>query len=206
MKGARIAVWDEDMLLPLGRDAKDAVARAADALARQGAQVELIKAPVDTRELLVNYMWLLISIVSAGLPENILNEIARTREADEKTFAVSRDPWSRELNRLATNARPAEVLAAQRARQALKDRMTGFFTNYDAILMPVTPVPAFPHNQNDSFADRILDVDGRSIPYPTMLGLDRTRDRAASSVHRGAGRQKQRQAADRRADCRSMGR
>ncbi len=170
VKGARIAVWDEDALLPLGRDAKDAVARAADALAKQGAQVELIKAPVDTRELLINYMWLLISIVSAGLPENILNEIARTREADEKSFAASRDPWSRELNRLAMTARPAEVLAAQRARQALKDRMTGFFTNYDAILMPVTPVPAFPHNQNDSFADRTLDMDGSTIPYPTMLG------------------------------------
>jgi amidase len=170
VNGARIAVWDEDALLPLGRDAKDAVARAADALAKQGAQVETIKAPVDTRELLVNYMWLLISIVSAGLPENVLNEIARTREADEKAFAVSRDPWSRALNRLATTARANEVLAAQRARQALKDRMAEFFGRHDAILMPVTPVPAFPHNQNDPFADRTLDMDGSTIFYPTMLG------------------------------------
>jgi amidase len=170
VSGARIAVWDEDALIPLGRDAKDAVARAVDALAKQGAQVERIAAPVDTRELLVNYMWLLISIVSAGLSEEMLNGIAKTRDADEKAFAVSRDPWSGELNRLAMNARPAEVLAAQRARQALKDRMTAFFTKYDAILMPVTPVPAFPHNQNDSFADRTLDMDGSTIPYPTMLG------------------------------------
>ena len=59
------------------------------------------QAPVDTRELLVNYMWLLMSIVGAGFPESVLNEMAKTREADLKAFAASRDPWSRELNRLA---------------------------------------------------------------------------------------------------------
>jgi len=170
VKGARIAVWDEDALIPLGRDAKAAVARAADALAKQGAQVERIKAPVDTRELLVDYMWLLISIVSAGLPEELLNGIAKTRDADEKAFAASRDPWSQELNRLAMNARPAEVLAAQRARQALKDRMAEFFGQHDAILMPVTPVPAFPHDHSEPFGARMLDMDGSTIPYPTMLG------------------------------------
>ena len=79
IKGARVAVWDEDPMLPLSRDVKDGVARAADALAKQGAKIETIKAPVDTRELLVNYMWLLISIISAGLPEDMLNEIAKTR-------------------------------------------------------------------------------------------------------------------------------
>jgi amidase len=115
-------------------------------------------------------MWLLISIISAGLPEDILNGVAKTREADEKAFAPSRDPWSQELNRLAMTARPAEVLAAQRARQALKDRMTEFFGQHDAILMPVTPVPAFPHDQSESFGARVLNMDGRNVPYPTMLG------------------------------------
>ncbi len=170
VKGARIAVWDEDALLPLGHDAKAAVLRAADALSKQGAQVEHIKAPVDTRELLVNYMWLLISIISAGFPENILSEIAKTREADKKAFAESRDPWSLELNRLATTARADEVLAAQRARQALKDRMVTFFGALDAILMPVTPIPAFPHDQTDPFGARSLEIDGQTIRYPTMLG------------------------------------
>jgi len=170
VKGARVAVWDEDALLPLGRDAKDAVARAADALSEQGANVERIAAPVDTRELLVSYMWLLISIVSAGFPENVLNEIAKTRETDKKAFAASRDPWSLELNRLATTARADEVLAAQRARQALKGRMATFLGAHDAILMPVTPIPAFPHNQTDPFGARLLDMDGQTIRYPTMLG------------------------------------
>ena len=170
VKGARIAVWDEDALLPLSRDVKDAVKRTADALAKHGAEIETITAPVDTRELLVNYMWLLISIISAGLPEATLNQIAKTREADLKAFAASRDPWSLELNRLATNAQAGEVLAAQRARQALKDRMKTFFQNHDAIVMPITPTAAFKHDHSEPFHARLLDVDGTPTTYPRMLG------------------------------------
>ena len=146
------------------------MARAADALAGQGAEVERIQAPVDTRELLVNYIWLLMSIIGAGLPESALAAMAKTRDADLRAFAASRDPWSGELSRLATTARANEVLAAQRARQALKDRMQGFFAQHDAILMPVTPVPAFRHDHSEPFGARVLDMDGTTIPYATMLG------------------------------------
>jgi amidase len=170
VSSARIAVWDEDALLPLGRDAKDAVARATDALSRSGATIERIKAPVDTRELLVNYLWLLFSVIGAGYPESVLNEMARTRDADLKAFAASRDPWSAELNRLATTARAGEVLDAQRARQALKDRMAEFFRHTDAILMPIAPVTAFKHDHSEPFGARRLDMDGQAIPYVTMLG------------------------------------
>jgi amidase len=170
IKGARVAVWDEDPMLPLSRDVKDGVARAADALAKSGAHVETIKAPVDTRELLVNYIWLLNSIIGAGFPESVLNEMAKTRETDLKTFAAARDPWSSELSRLAVTARTEEVMAAQRARQALKDQMTAFFESHDAILMPIAPVTAFKHDHSEPFSARLLDVDGTPTPYPTMLG------------------------------------
>lgn len=170
IEGARVAVWDEDPLLPLSRDVKDAIARAADALAKQGAHVETIKAPIDTRELLISYMWLLISIISAGLPEATLNEIGKTRDADLKAFAASHDPWSPELNRLASTARANEVLDAQRARQALKDRMKTFFENTDVILMPITPTTAFKHDHSEPFRARVLDVDGAPTQYSRMLG------------------------------------
>jgi amidase len=115
-------------------------------------------------------MWLLISIVSAGVPEATLAEITKTRDADLKAFASSRDPWSRELNRLAIAARADEVLAAQRARQTLKDQMAAFYKSHDAILMPIAPVTAFKHDHSEPFSARLLDVDGTPTPYPTMLG------------------------------------
>jgi len=170
VKGARIAVFDEDPLLPLSRDVKDAVARAADTLEKQGAKIERIKAPVDMRELLVNYVWLLNSVIGAGFPDHVHAEIARTREADLKAFAANRDPWSRELSRLATGAQASEVMAAQRARQEMKDQMAAFFKSHDAIVMPISPVTAFKHDHSEPFHMRTLDVDGQSIAYPNMLG------------------------------------
>jgi amidase len=170
IKGARVAVWDEDPLLPLSRDVKDGVARAADALGQHGANVETIKAPVDTRELMINYIWLLNSIIGAGFPESVLTEMAKTREADLKAFAADRDPWGHPLSRLATTARAGEVLAAQRARQALMDQMEAFFGSYDAIVMPITPITAFKHDHSDPFYERNIDVDGKQERYGKMLG------------------------------------
>jgi amidase len=170
VKGARIAVWDEDPLLPLSRDVKATVARTAEALAAQGAHVETVKAPVDVRELLVNYIWLLNSIIGMGFPQNVRDEIARTRDTDLKAFAASRDPWGREISRLATIAQPDEILAAHRARQAMKDRVAAFLATHDAIVMPISPVTAFAHDQSESFGDRLLDIDGTPARYVTMLG------------------------------------
>ena len=56
------------------------------------------------------------------------------------------------------------------ARQKQKDALERFFDEgYEAVLMPVTPVVAFPHNQKGSFADRVMDVDGREEPYAGLL-------------------------------------
>lgn len=170
IEGARIAVWDADPLLPLSRDVKDAVARAAGALADHGAHVETVAAPVDVRELMINYLWLLNSIVGAGFPESVLAETAKTRDADLKAFAASRDPWSPEFSRLGIAARTGEVLAAQRARQALKDRMKTFFQSHDAIVMPITPVTAFKHDHSEPFFERRLEIDGSQVAYAAMLG------------------------------------
>jgi amidase len=171
VKGARIAVWDEGPLLPpLAKDVKAAVARAADALSKAGARVEAIAAPLDTDALLTNYMWLLSSIIGAGFPEPVIREMEKTRVADLAAVAAGSGPWSRELYRLGSTARTDDILAAQRARQALKDRMSGFFNRHDAIVMPVGPVAAFPHDQSEPFDERRLDVDGTEVPYVTMLG------------------------------------
>jgi amidase len=169
--GLRVAVWDDAPLLPpLAGDVKAGVARAADALAKAGAAVERVKAPIDTEALLTNYMWLLSAIMGAGFPEPVLREMESTRAADLAAVAAGSGPWSRELHRVASTARTDEVLAAQRARQALKDRMSEFFHRYDAIVMPVAPVTAFAHDHSEPFHMRALDVDGTPIRYVTMLG------------------------------------
>ncbi|MBV8977916.1 MAG: amidase [Alphaproteobacteria bacterium] len=170
VKGMRLAVWDNDPLLPLGRDPKAAVVHAARALADAGAQVETIAAPLETRELLIEYIRLLTSIMAVGYPDQILASMNATRDADLNAFAANRDPWSAELFRLGTTARPDEILAAQRARDTLKGHMKAFFERHDAIVMPVAPVTAFAHDHSEPFNARVLNMDGETIAYSAMLG------------------------------------
>ncbi len=96
--------------------------------------------------------------------------MAKSREADLKAFAAERNPWSQELFRLGSTARADEVLAAQRARQAMKDRIAQLFASTDAILMPIAPTTAFKHDHSEPFGARVLDVDGKQVSYSTMLG------------------------------------
>ncbi len=56
------------------------------------------------------------------------------------------------------------------ARQKQKDALARFFDEgYEAVLMPITPVTAFPHDQQGSFATRTIEVDGKTEPYPSLL-------------------------------------
>jgi amidase len=46
--------------------------------------------------------------------------------------------------------------------------MGPLFDRFDAILAPITPVAAFPHDHRP-FEKRRLEVGGRQVPYPSML-------------------------------------
>ncbi|MBI3678245.1 MAG: amidase [Proteobacteria bacterium] len=169
VKGARIAVWDEAEGFPLSQEVKEGVERAANALAQQGARVERVKSPVDPKRLMESYMWLLAPIIASGFPPKLLAQMESVRASDEKAIAAGADVWGPEFYRLASTARFYEVAQAQVTRQALKDQLAGFFKQHDAIVMPITPVTAFPHDHSEPFHARRVQVDNRVVPYFTML-------------------------------------
>ena len=55
VKGARVAVWDEEPSWPLARDVRDGVKRAGEALQKAGAHVEYKKPDIDGAELMHCY-------------------------------------------------------------------------------------------------------------------------------------------------------
>lgn len=64
----------------------------------------------------------------------------------------------------------ADVLAAQETRTLMKRRLASFFDDgWDAILMPIAPVPAFRHLEDGGMADRVLECDGQTIRYSNLL-------------------------------------
>jgi len=166
VKGARIAIWNEEPSWPLAREVKAGTERAGAALAAAGAHVEHAKPDIDGAHLMNFYLTILTAIIGAGLPPALLDAWESTR-AQDKPLAAEGDRGA--AYRRAATAPAREVYAANIQQQAAKDALADFFTRYDAIVMPVSMVTPFPHNQDAAFNDRILDLDGTPVPYGAIL-------------------------------------
>lgn len=57
-----------------------------------------------------------------------------------------------------------------RQREQQKAAVARFFDNWDALLMPVTPTVALPHDHTEPAGARMLDVDGQQVAYYKFLG------------------------------------
>jgi amidase len=170
IKGARIAVWDEEPGFPLSQEAKAGVARAAAALSDAGAIVERQRPPVTGLELMDMYLGLLTPIIASGLPETLLQSFAAQRADDLAAARKGIGLFNMAAYRLRATASHREVLVHMTRRQAMKDQLDAFFAEgWQAILSPISIMPAFPHLHEPGFNERMLDVDGESVPYGTML-------------------------------------
>ncbi len=167
-KGARIAVWDEEPGWPLDDAVKSRIEAAADALSKAGMNVTRAKPAIDMAKMHETYLDLLTPIISAGFPEALLQQMAQSHDADVAAIREGRDPAGQARYRLRATATPAHISAAQEIRQAQKDALAKFFDNHDAILMPVTPIPAFPHDHSP-FNERTVTVNGKTERYMSML-------------------------------------
>jgi amidase len=169
VRGARIAVWDDEAAFPLAADVRAAVERAADALSRQGAKVSRAKPMIDGEALMQPYNQLLLAILAGSLPDPVYDAFESMRAQDKKSVADGGADASAAMFRLYSTASFRDIDRARVTRQKQKDVLARFFEDYDAIVMPITPVTAFAHNQQGSFVDRLLQVDNTPVPYPALL-------------------------------------
>ncbi len=169
IKGARVAIWNEEPAWPLAREVRDATERAGAALAKAGAAVEHAKPGIDGAALMEFYLAILTAIIAAGLPPALLESWDAMRADDKKIVAAGGADAASAAYRLLATAPFRDVAAANVKQQAHKDKLAAFFTRYDAVVMPISMVTAFPHQPEPGFNDRILDVDGAAVPYPNIL-------------------------------------
>lgn len=168
--GLRIAVWDEEPGYPLAREVRAHVRKAAQALVHHGAAVDERRLPLGGEELMVTYAELLLPIFAAMFPPSVYDSFMAAREADLRAMAEGADTYSAAAYRVRSTASYRDFVRATVRRQAMKDRMAEFFASgIDAILCPISPLPAFPHSQDLPPIARTLDVDGGKVPYMTML-------------------------------------
>ena len=159
----------DEALFPLDPEVRAAVEALAADLARAGAQVTPIPSPVAARQLMGAYHTLLGGVLGEDLPPSVLRQMQRMRPFAKLAMKRGADPLSPSAMALAYTATHREWMEADAVRCRLRHEIGEVFDRFDAILAPITPVPAFPHDHK-AFQSRKLTLStGDTIPYNSML-------------------------------------
>lgn len=165
VSGLRVALWLDDPALPLGGEVRIVLEAAADALRGQGVTVEIAAPPVDVDELVETYFALLFPIIAAGLPAKVRDRLRAARPDALAAVAAGASRYRQDASVAFLTGDPDAVGAARDRRAQMQRAVGAWFERFDAVLAPITPVPAIPHDQEGTLATRSIDVDGKSLPY-----------------------------------------
>ena len=159
----RIALWSDDPACPASADTVAAIEAVGDLLARAGSRVDRTARPA-------------IEANTASLLGLGLVGAAVTPSMDDATFAFF-ESLASDTNLGGVEAqlvgsyaaRHRQWLAMDRERARIRAAWADFFAAHDVLLCPVIVRPPFPHLQEGTIADRIIDVDGHDRPYRDLL-------------------------------------
>jgi amidase len=140
LAGARIAVHFEDPACAIDSEYLSILRRMADHLADAGAKVEEATLPVPIEEQRNMFNALIVGAIAPSMPDEVAD-----------TMAGSHLAWLR--------------LQDERARMAAKWASWFAGRGIDALLCPVTPTAAFPHNQDGDFLSRTIKVNDEDRSY-----------------------------------------
>jgi amidase len=183
LKGARIALWLDEPSFPLDPQVRGVLEAFAGELAAAGAEVTPIPTPVDVHALIGAYHTLLGGVLGEDLPPGLLRRMVMMRGPARWAMRRGAGPLSRAAMILAYTATHREWMAADAVRARLRHEIGELFDRYDAVLAPIAPVPAFPHDRRPFEKRRLTTSDGKVVPYnamldwialPTALGLPAT--------------------------------
>jgi amidase len=165
VKGFRILVIDTHPMMPVAGGIRAAIDRLASGLARAGAKVERESGALpDLAAAGRLYMRMLMSFLAASFPpesyEDFKSHAARLG-ANDTSLAAAR------LRGISLSHRDWLMDDGQRAR--LRAQWRAFFGEFDALICPIMPTPAYPHDLLPDQAQRRIRVDGKDHPYQDQL-------------------------------------
>ncbi|WP_330456364.1 amidase [Streptomyces sp. NBC_00820] len=161
----RVLVLDEHPLIPTGSAVRAGVHRVADALVGGGARVEW-HSPLlpDLAEAALIYTQLLFSSSVARFPIEAYEQLqarAAGLGADDRSLDAAR------LRGMVLSHR--DWIEANSRREFHRHGWRQFFAEFDAVVCPITPTPAFPHDHHPDPRERRIDIDGVEYPYFDQL-------------------------------------
>ena len=167
LRDYRLAAWLDEPAAPVDAELRERLEAVIGELRAAGARVDETARPGFALEANARlFMKVLYGSMASGLPEaqfKKLQDRAAGLPAEDDSFRARLTRDTVQTHRDFDLAR--ELRERQRALWA------DFFRRYDALLCPVFPTAAFPHDQSPDMAKRTLAVNGVPQPYlGTLLG------------------------------------
>ena len=138
LSGRRIALWLDDPACRIDVGYLAVLERTAAALEAAGAKVDHAHPPVDFAEQMGVFGALITEAITPSLPPEAAESLS---------------------------GRHVTWLAHQKERAALQRTWADWFEGWDALLCPVIPTAAFPHNQEGDLMSRTMIVNGETRAY-----------------------------------------
>lgn len=163
----KIGLWLDGP--PLDPEVRTVIEDLAQRLTLSGVEVRPISAPAPLDQLMAAYQVLLGSALATDMPPAIQAGMRRMRGPAGLAlkFGAGANSWAGQVR--AYTASHAEWIAADETRARLKHTVEEAFGAFDAIIAPVAPVPAFPHDHRPFQKRRLKLSDGAQAPYSSML-------------------------------------
>ena len=145
----RVAAWLDDPFCPVDAEVLAVLSSATDRLEASGVSIDRKARPeIDPKQASELGLWLVTAALAQTMPAQSLEDTASAA-----TSSASHLEW----------------LDNDRERQRIRKQWARFFEDYDAILMPISFVPPFPHQQAGHFGNRTLVCNGERRPYQDLV-------------------------------------
>jgi amidase len=165
LKDFRMLLIDSDPVMPTNAAVRAGIERLADHLGKAGVKLER-SSPLlpDFAASSRLYMRMLMSFLAASFtPEDYAG-------AQAGAAALSPDDTSLAAERLrGITLGHRDWLFADGGRTRLRAQWRELFKGFDAVICPVMPTPACPHDHSPDQETRRITIDGRDFSYPDQL-------------------------------------
>jgi amidase len=165
LKDFRILVIDTDPVMPTNAVVRVAIDKLASDLARAGVRIER-QSPLwpDFAASSRLFMRMLMSFLAIAFqPEIYAGALAAAPNLPKDDLSLQAE----RLRGIALSHR--DWVMAESARGQLRAQWRELFKNFDAVICPVMPTPAFPHDHSPEQEKRRINIDGKEYVYSDQM-------------------------------------
>jgi amidase len=160
VKGLRVGLLTDVEISPIANSVRTGLESLAEWLRKKGAKVTPAAMPIDPQKHQALFMRFVRGVTAARMNDGVFQQTL----ADAAKFAADdASPPALAARGLAQYHR--DWCAAHETRMQLRAAWAAYFADHDLLLIPGTPVPAFPIDESGAREARKLDIDGRAVPY-----------------------------------------